>query len=119
MADHHDERAARFLELLGAGFDKTAADPLPLELGQHRHRAEPGSDDFPDVNGAVENVADQAIAEHGDQRQLRRTVGSEGVDNRAFLLLAERAPVNLADGGQVGGLLAANHDHGTSRIVTR
>ena len=119
VADDHDERAARFLELLGAGFDKTAADPLPLELRQHRHRAERRLRRF--------RRREPGCRECGRRcgRRGSRPVTAaprrwlEGRRRCAFLLLAERAPVDSRGWPASRRAAPANHDHGTSRIVTR
>jgi len=105
-----DERAAGVCELAIALGDQSAADPAPLMLRKYRHRTESGSSEPVNFDRAVQNVADDTIVVHRHERQRRPVVQSKRVDETRFEILAERARVDVADRGDVGGTLGSNLD---------
>ena len=93
------------------GFHQPAPDALSLAVWCHGHGSERRADDVADDDRAVYDVTHDAIVDCGDQREHHAAVGSERVHDAAFHVLAERAPIDFADGRSVPRLLLADLDH--------
>jgi len=110
MADDDDERTAGDLEPLISGRDQLAADALTLMFRKDGHRSECSALDRADKRRTVEDVRDDRPVHRCNERQRNSVVRSQRVNNPAFVIAPERAPVYLANRRDIVRLLFPNID---------
>jgi hypothetical protein len=95
-------------ELPASRLHESAPDALALVLWKYSHRPEPRPHHICHEERTVDDVAHHSTVENRDQRKQRRPVCSQGIDDVSFLVLSERASVDLSDGVAVAGLLLSD-----------
>ena len=102
--------------VVGAGNDswnQKRPDAAILMIGMHRHRRERhhlvAGRTIDHVGAAQHHVPDDLLVEGGDERELGPVarIGPERVHERDFGLTLERAPHDVVDCVEVGGVLGS------------
>jgi hypothetical protein len=111
VPDDDDKRAPALTQPSVASRDQFRANTSALDVGIDGHWPESATLDLADLKGAVHDVPDESPFVEGHERQLSAAIGSERVDDRALMLLAEGAAIQIADRRDVFRLLLSDLDH--------
>ena len=110
MPDNDDEWAAGNLKPLISRRDQLAANALTLMFRKDRHWTERSALDPADHRRTVQDVTDDRAVQGGHKRQRNSVVRSQRINNPAFMIASERAPVYLANRRDIVRLLFPNLD---------
>lgn len=111
MADDYDERAAATSQPIVSRFHQFGSDTVPLFVWQDRHRTKRSAVEAANSRWTVHDVTNDAILPDGDKRQQRAAVSSQSIDDVAFLVLAERSMIHVANLRDVSRFFRSNFDH--------
>jgi len=107
-----NEWAPRVLEFAIARFDQFTSNSLVLVCWKHSHRAKRRTSNIASDNcRAVHDVTDDSSIHCRNQGKQRRSVGSQCVDDVAFLILAKCAPVQITNSRHIIRTFFSNFDH--------
>jgi hypothetical protein len=110
MSDDDDEWAAGNLKPLISRRNQLAANALTLMFREDRHRTECRALNRSDNRRAIEDVTDDGAVHRCNKRQRNSVVRSQRVNNPAFVIGPERAPVDLANLRDIVRSLVPNID---------
>ena len=116
MADDHDERAAHGAKPFNAGLHEAAADALSLMTWGDSHWGESCALNGSDEQRAEHDVPDDYIGVDGHQREHSRAIGSQRIDDPAFLVLREGEPIDFSNRGNIARPFVADLDHVVSEL---
>jgi hypothetical protein len=111
MAHDNDQRIAEASQKIVAHLDELGSDAVALFFRHDRHRAERYALDAANSRWAVHDVTHNPTLLGRHKRQQRTAIGSQRVNDVAFLVLAERTMIHLANGLNVSGFFRSDLDH--------
>src|SRR2546430_9047862 len=112
VPENDDKWAAGVLQFPVSRFDQFAADALALVFRKHRHGAESHSRHVA-THGqrTVHDVTYHLTIQSCNQGQPSGSVGPQGIDDVAFLILPECAFVHVTYSRDITRMLFSNLDH--------
>jgi hypothetical protein len=112
VPEDYDEIVAGGTARVETGMHERRADASPLKLGKNGHRRKARGRQpricFVDRDRREENVANEAVVQHSDERDRIRKAAKR-IHDSGFVRLPERALIDNANLIDVLGALSTNH----------